>query len=55
MLDYVKNETIAISYLKSSHELSKSEKLELTHYEICTSNSIISVVTENEPEVKIVF
>lgn len=55
MLDYVKNETIAISYLGASHELSKSEKLELTHYEICTLNSIISVVTENEPEVKIVI
>lgn len=55
MLDYVKNETIVISYLRAAHELSKSEKLELTHYEICTLNSIISVVTENEPEVKIVI
>lgn len=55
MLDYVKNETIAIPYLKASHGLAKSEKLKLTHYEICTFNSIISVVTENEPEVKIVI
>lgn len=55
MLDYVKNETIAIPYLKASYGLAKSEKLKLTHYEICTFNSIISVVTENEPEVKIVI
>lgn len=55
MLDYVKNETIAIPYLRASHGLLKSEKLKLTHYEISTMNSIISVVTENEPEVKIIM
>ncbi|MDT2781972.1 hypothetical protein P7H41_08420 [Vagococcus fluvialis] len=55
MLDYVKNETIAIPYLKVLYGLAKSEKLKLTHYEICTFNSIISVVTANEPEVKIVI
>ncbi|MFW7433205.1 hypothetical protein [Vagococcus carniphilus] len=54
MLDYVKDETITIPYLKASHNLSNSEKLKLTHYKICTMNSIISVVTENEPKVKLV-
>lgn len=55
MLDYVKDETITIPYLKASHNLSNSEKLKLTHYKICTMNSIISVVTENEPKVKLVI
>lgn len=51
MLDYVKDKTIAIPYLKTPNNLSKSEELKLTHYEICAMNSIISVVTENEPKV----
>ncbi|MDT2848241.1 hypothetical protein P7H60_03520 [Vagococcus carniphilus] len=55
MLDYVKDETITIPYLKASHNLSNSDKLKLTHYKICTMNSIISVVTENEPKVKLVI
>lgn len=55
MLDYVESETITIPYWKASHDVSKTAPLTLSHYEICTMNSIISVVTEYEPMVEIVI
>lgn len=50
--EYVERHTDALPFLEYDNDFKRSD---LIHYEIITSNSIISILTINPPRVKEVF